>query len=434
MTGADLTRRSLLRTGVAGIGVAATGDTAAGSYQNSTASNSWPMAHRDATNTSAALGTTGPVRDLSPEWMYSVDGPVHSPVVSDGRVFVGSSDGVGSVVALDAASGEQLWRTPLDIGTQTAPAVVDDTVVVVTRDGRMYGLSVETGDTRWSYYELQVASDERIKYAPTVAGSTVYVVCPTDDISGAVHAVDSSDGSQQWVYRTDRWYPNGTPAVGEEMVYAGFDDRLVALETTTGTERWHYDTAGVVSTPMVYDGTVYAGANGNVYRFDSTTGELVWRNTQGFAVDSALATGDKRVYYLDSGQLVAIGHDGSGGGRSTSAMGSPPRHLLLPATTCTCGYPPPMRSVRSLPTMGVKSGPTVSAQRTTVRGHLSPRPPHSSERRCTLEAEVVPSGRSAGPNPTPPRHRRRALALNRRITVVMVLRSCNSRINRRFRL
>jgi outer membrane protein assembly factor BamB len=303
------------------------------------------MAHRDATNTSAALGTTGPVRDVSAEWTYNVDGPVHSPVVSDGRVFVGSSDGVGSVVALDAASGEQLWRTPLDIGTQTAPAVVDDTVVVVTRDGRMYGLSVETGDTRWSYYELQVASDERIKYAPTVAGSTVYVVCPTDDISGAVHAVDSSDGSQQWVYRTDRWYPNGTPAVGEEMVYAGFDDRLVALETTTGTERWHYDTAGVVSTPTIYDGTVYAGANGNMYRFDSTTGELVWRNTQGFAVDSALATDDKRVYYLDSGQLVAIGHDGQrrwtqylsdGFPASTPVVASDHLYVWLPTSNAVC--------------------------------------------------------------------------------------------------
>lgn len=224
MTRSGLTRRSLLRTGVAGVGIATVGDTAVGSYQESIASNSWPMVHRNGTNTSAALETTGPVRDVSTEWTYNGNGPVHSPVVSDGRVFLGTSDGVGSVVALDAASGEQLWRKPLDIGTQTAPAVVDDTIVVVTRDGRLYGFSAETGDTRWSYYELQVAGDKRIQHAPTVAGSTVYVVCPTDDISGTVHAVNSSDGSQRWVYQTDRWYPNGTPAADEKAVYAGFDD------------------------------------------------------------------------------------------------------------------------------------------------------------------------------------------------------------------
>lgn len=95
----------------------------------------------------------------------------------------------------------------------------------------------------------------------------------------------------------------------------------------------------------MYDGTVYVGANGNVYRLDSATGELVWRNTQGFTVDSALATDDQRVYYLDSGQLVAIGHNGqrrwtqylsNGFPASTPVVASDYLYVWLPTSNAVC--------------------------------------------------------------------------------------------------
>lgn len=309
--GSAVSRRSLLRAGAAGVGLVAAGNTAARATRQEPAATTWAMAYGDPRNSGYTPTAEGPVRNVKTRWTVDGGEATFSPAVADGRVYVGSRDGSGTVYALDTQSGEPLWTEALDVGIRTAPAVAGATVVVVTEDARLYGLSAETGEIQWSYTELDLDSEESITLAPTVAGATVYVVVPTQSVSGAVHAVDVTDGTQQWVYRTEYWHPNATPAVADGTVYAGFDDRLVALDADVGDELWHYDTAGAVTSPTVRNGAVYIGAAGNIYRLDAETGDLDWRNTDGFAVGPALATDDTQLYYFDAGQLVALGHDGT---------------------------------------------------------------------------------------------------------------------------
>lgn len=82
-----------------------------------------------------------------------------------------------------------------------------------------------------------------------------------------------------------------SPIVGDETVYLGIDDGIVALDATTGDERWSYSTPGVpIGTPalagetlVVTDGerAVPSGSpdspSGYIRGLDSESGELRWR-------------------------------------------------------------------------------------------------------------------------------------------------------------
>ena len=302
-----LTRRATIRSGLAAVGFAATGSRPVRGTRASRPTQtggSWPQVHGDGSNTGHVPADTGPVRAVETEWSADVADDLYSAVVRDGRVYVGSLDGNSSVTAFDAETGERLWQQPLDIGTRTAPVVAGEVVIVVTEDGRMYGLDAASGDTRWSHSDWDLSRDESVKFAPTVGDGVVYVPVPNESVSGSIHAVDATDGTRVWRYGTEYWHPNATPAVADGTVYAGFDDRVVALDVNDGTERWHYDTAGRVTTPVLSDGAVFVGANGNVYRLAAGDGSLTWRNTQGFQTPSPPAVDGERVYY-DEGLRVA---------------------------------------------------------------------------------------------------------------------------------
>src|SRR3546814_13964663 len=65
----------------------------------------------------------------------------------NGRVF--ATTGWGKVVALDAASGSEVWRTSLNAPLRGAPAVEGDRVVVITQDNQIATLSATDGSTLW---------------------------------------------------------------------------------------------------------------------------------------------------------------------------------------------------------------------------------------------------------------------------------------------
>lgn len=65
-------------------------------------------------------------------WEYAPDAALYSPVLADGVVYVGPfSNDDAPLVALDTASGEELWRRPLDAGIIDL-AVAGETLYVST--------------------------------------------------------------------------------------------------------------------------------------------------------------------------------------------------------------------------------------------------------------------------------------------------------------
>ena len=91
---------------------------------------------------------------------------LYTPAVVEGVVYVGG-DG-GDVYALDAASGEERWKTTVG-RTWSTPAVADGDVYVQTMDGVLACLDRESGDVRWH------SSTPASWCSPVVAGDLVHV-------------------------------------------------------------------------------------------------------------------------------------------------------------------------------------------------------------------------------------------------------------------
>lgn len=76
-----------------------------------------------------------------PKWSFATDGQVDaSPVIVNGRVYVGSLSDDGSFYVLDLKSGKQIQKLELDSAVSGSAAVGPDCIVVGTDKGTVYCL------------------------------------------------------------------------------------------------------------------------------------------------------------------------------------------------------------------------------------------------------------------------------------------------------
>ena len=130
-------------------------------------------------------------------WFSWIESP---PVVRDGVVYTGSSDGVG-VFAIDARDGSLRWKAAVPGWAWPRTAVGDKLVVAATvgagaypgaRAGSLVAIDRATGAIRWMYLEPPSADTIAKKAewgfaaAPAISDGVVYAA----DLQGRVHAIE----------------------------------------------------------------------------------------------------------------------------------------------------------------------------------------------------------------------------------------------------
>lgn len=216
----------------------------------------WPQLGHDPQRSSATSHTVdGPYRFY---WRWT-DVPLASraqPVVAAGRLVIGSLNGI--VYALDAAHDALggppviLWQHDLGSPIRAGAAFADDLVIVGTHHGTIVGLEAGSGQQRWS-----LQTDGAILAAPLVAAERVYL----GSADGSLYALRANDGALLWqqslgapilasaALSTD----GGTVFVATEHMMA------YALATDTGTVRWQAQLQGQSAAdrwPVVLDDLV----------------------------------------------------------------------------------------------------------------------------------------------------------------------------------
>ncbi|QPV64053.1 PQQ-binding-like beta-propeller repeat protein [Halosimplex litoreum] len=241
--------------------------------------------------------------------------PATAPVVADGRVFVAKGTGSewvddppGGVYALDPDRDDPVWSVAVPSGVTGPPVAVGDTVVVGARDESLTAYDAETGEQRW---RVDLGG---VPGTPVVAGDRVYVGTDAGRLA-AVHPDRAGRcASRSLVSAAARLTKGGrpipvAPAVDGETAYLLVDGRaenvysertaeLVALDLSSGGERWRYtaETADPLAAPTVADGVVYVSLGGAVHAVDASEGTREWRFATGFDRPSRPAVGDGSVY------------------------------------------------------------------------------------------------------------------------------------------
>jgi outer membrane protein assembly factor BamB len=263
----------------------------------------------------AATGTE--VWEFEPERTAS---GFYSPTVADGIVYiVGRNFGAGSVgllYALDATSGELLWKQETGAsgisGYEAPPVAVENGVVYLAAD-ELFALDTQTGEVYWSSDPEPGTYRATGQNAPAVADGRLYIGRGTDPtlearsvVDGSrVWAHDAADGvNESGITVTGVWTGS---AVDNDTVYVGFNEHRIeqkssvyALAVDDGTVRWRTtfsDDRLSVYTPAIADGVLYTG--GAALRLDD--GSVRWRldtpaNTSSGTSHSSPAIADETVY------------------------------------------------------------------------------------------------------------------------------------------
>ena len=146
---------------------------------------------------------------LVPVWTFSTgvaEGHQAPPIVNNGVMFVSTPQ--NQVLALDAKSGELLWRYKRDLPedlfqlhpTNRGVGLYEDKVYLATLDAHVVALDAKTGKVLWDQAVEDYKKGYYMTLAPLVAKGKVIVGVSGGElgIRGFVQALDARTGSSAW--------------------------------------------------------------------------------------------------------------------------------------------------------------------------------------------------------------------------------------------
>ncbi|HMA35003.1 MAG TPA: S-layer homology domain-containing protein [Chloroflexia bacterium] len=324
----------------------------------------WPMYGHDPSRTNynpdETVLTAANVAQLAPRWQANLGSngtpPSGAPSVANGRVYVGSSVASGpNFFAFDAVTGAPAWSTSVgysnsdcfNVGIGATAAISGNVVVAGGGDAAYYGLNATTGAQFWRV-PLNAGASGFAWASPVLAGSRAYIGvssrCDNPSVRGEVRALDLAGGAQltnqyfvpagqagAGIWNSPALSPDGNTlvvATGED--YNGYDGpynrALVTLDAGSlaigqankqGAPGQDLDFG---TTPVIFHDSSHrllAGANhkdGNFYAYslDTVAAGPLWSRATGTAVgmmpgyDPNFGAGGTLFIASDSGTLYAV--------------------------------------------------------------------------------------------------------------------------------
>ena len=259
-------------------------------------------------------------------WTASVAGSTNrmrlasAPVVGSGKLFAEGTDGV--IVAFDKATGAKLWtRGEDDMTKDQAPSAFGGGVSYEA--GKLYAtngvgdvkaVNAETGEVIW-----KVKPAGPMRGSPTIAFGQLFVMTQDNQII----SLNINDGSLMWDESGSNTQSGvfgvAAPAAGQGTIVAGYSSgELSAYRYENGRTLWSDASARTnISTtvgsitdidadPIIDSGRVYAlGQGGRMAAYELVTGQRIWElNLAG--ISTPAIAGEWIFTLTDDARLLAI--------------------------------------------------------------------------------------------------------------------------------
>ncbi|MDA7466265.1 PQQ-like beta-propeller repeat protein [Planktomarina temperata] len=245
---------------------------------------------------------------------------------SGGGLAVGGTQlfvttGFGTVVALDTASGAELWTQDLASYGGASPTVYDDLLYIAARDGAAWAIDTSNGRIKWQVAGPTVAASHTGGPGPAV--SDKYAVFPfgTGDVlasfrKGGLRSWSSGlSGARLGLASTQVRDLTGQPVIEGSSVYlASSAGRMAAVDLNTGLRIWTAK-QGSQGHILVAGGAVFAVSDaGNLIRLSKDDGALIWSTPLPKFTEKSVKSRSKiHAHYgpiLAGGRLILASSDG----------------------------------------------------------------------------------------------------------------------------
>lgn len=248
-------------------------------------------------------------------WTYRTDGDATGEggqglIVADGKVFV-SLDIEGSILALDAITGDFLWEAGNGVSGRMAPSYSNGRLFVWVRKGarsELLALDAATGKTIWRHAIPVKGADFAGLAQWGVAILDGKVFCSRGGADPAVFALDEKTGKPVW--QTPLGVDDGTfvvpPTAVNGKVFVGVRSALIAkknmlgallaLDASDGKILWRrkniYPFLQLSSDGQVVACGMKYSPDEKFYLLDAKNGETLWSTAPGLGRYPATVTPD----------------------------------------------------------------------------------------------------------------------------------------------
>jgi outer membrane protein assembly factor BamB len=229
-----------------------------------------------------------------------------------GRII--AATGFGFVYALDAQSGKKLWEKNIGSPIRSSPTVSDGKVFIVTSDGIAAALSTGDGTELWRHQGLPEKAAILANSSPAVDGDTVVIPYPSGDLV----ALRASTGQPVWsesLARTRVASSLGSmtdaarPAIDQGTVFAiGHSGRMVATSARSGERIWSLSVPGIQAPAVVGDMVFVVDTTGTLMGITRREGKVAWSAKLPDATtwSGPVAAGGRLWLVSNKGQLVSV--------------------------------------------------------------------------------------------------------------------------------
>ncbi len=200
---------------------------------------------------------------------------------ADGKIFVTS--GLGVIEALDAQSGNSVWRKRLSTPMHSAPTISNGRLFAISDDNELFAVNSATGDVIWTYQGI--VESARMLTSPSPAVADDVVIAPF--ASGELVALRVQNGGVLWqdaLSSSGRMTPLSSlndiasgPVIADGYVLATAQSGVLsAFDLRNGQRIWSQP-AGSLGYPWVAGDFVYTvTTGGEVACLSKTSGDVVW--------------------------------------------------------------------------------------------------------------------------------------------------------------
>jgi outer membrane protein assembly factor BamB len=234
-----------------------------------------------------------------------------------GKIF--ATTGWGTVVALDAKTGNQLWTVKTIVPVHSAPVVADGRVYIITQENQAQALDANDGHVLWEHRGTVESAGILSSASVGVIGDTVIVPYS----SGELFALRAQNGTPAWTDTLSRTGNitaltvindiAGRPVIDRNMVFAvSHSGTMAAINLRSGSRAWTRNISGI-QTPLVAGEYVFiVSTEGQVICMNRGDGRVRWAS-QLEAFGDPEDREDPIVWsgpVMVSNMLVLIGSDG----------------------------------------------------------------------------------------------------------------------------